>query len=147
MCRLYKKKYLSLKNNFINYSNFLFEENISGMESFYKTSVMISDWSGVAFEYAFGLGKPVIFIDMPKKINNSDFKLYKNDPIEINLRQQIGKLVSLQNLKNIVNILNDVYINRETYKDKIIKEREKNIYNLKTSSEKGAEYIYNLIKK
>ena len=47
------------------------------MKSFDKADLMISDWSGVAFEFAFGLEKPVIFIDLPKKINNSDFNYIK----------------------------------------------------------------------
>ena len=31
---------------------------------------MVSDWSGAALEYSFGLKKPVIFLDLPKKVNN-----------------------------------------------------------------------------
>ena len=35
--------------------------------SLYQSDLMISDWSGVAFEYAFAFNKPVIFCDVPKK--------------------------------------------------------------------------------
>ncbi len=144
--RLFKKKYMQLKNKFINHPNCIFEENISNMKSFYESSIMISDWSGAAFEFAFGLEKPVIFIDMPKKINNSDFNLYINEPIEISLRKKIGELITINKLEDIVNILNKVFKNKDTYKKRIILERKQTIYNVSKSASKGAEYIFNLIK-
>ena len=49
-----------------------FEQNVAGHDSLLASDVMISDWSGAALEYAFGLEKPVLFIDMPKKINNPE---------------------------------------------------------------------------
>ena len=33
---------------------------------------MVSDWSGVAMEFAFGLERPVLFIDVPRKTNNPE---------------------------------------------------------------------------
>ena len=116
------------------------------MKSFYESSIMISDWSGAAFEFAFGLEKPVIFIDMPKKINNSDFNLHINEPIEISLRKKIGELITIDKLEDIVNLLNKVFNNKDTYKKRIILERKQTIYNIGKSASKGAEYIYNLIK-
>ena len=34
---------------------------------------MVSDWSGVAYEFAFALKKPVLFVDTPRKIKNIDY--------------------------------------------------------------------------
>lgn len=144
--RLSKKKYLQFKNKFNNRPNCKFEENISNMNSLYESSIMISDWSGAAFEFAFGLEKPVIFIDMPKKINNSDFDLYTNEPIEISLRNKIGELITINKLASIVTLLNEVFYNRDKYKKRIISERNKIIYNVGDSASKGADYIFNLIK-
>ena len=97
-------------------------------------------------EFAFGLEKPVIFIDMPKKINNSDFDLYTNEPIEISLRNKIGELITINKLASIVTLLNEVFYNRDKYKKRIISERNKIIYNVGDSASKGADYIFNLIK-
>ncbi|MDA9734244.1 CDP-glycerol glycerophosphotransferase family protein [SAR116 cluster bacterium] len=135
--------YLKLKEKYNKF--FIFEENISGMNIFYDTDVMISDWSGVAFEFAFGLEKPVIFLDVPKKINNEDFKLYKNIPFEVLIREKIGKVISTDEINNINHIINDVYKDRLFYIDRIRKERKKNIYNLSKSSQIGAKYIKSLI--
>ena len=106
---------------------------------------MISDWSGSAFEFAFGLEKPVIFINLPKKINNSEFHLYESIPLEINLRKEIGEIVEMNDTNSIIDIINKVYNQKLKYKDKIKKIRNKTIYNISNSANKGAEYINNLI--
>ena len=142
--RLYKKKYNKLKEKFVHHPDCKFEENISNMSSYYLSDLMISDWSGTAFEFALGLEKPVIFIDLPKKINNSDFHLYQTEPIEIKLREKIGEIVKVEELEILINVLNKVYENKKIYKQKIIKAREKIIYNLGKSASKGANYIYSL---
>ena len=51
---------------------------------------MISDWSGAALDYAFGLNKPVVFIDVPKKINNLDYQEIGLDCFEEVIRDNIG---------------------------------------------------------
>ena len=59
---------------------------------------MISDWSGISFEYAFTFERQVIFIDVPKKElnpNSSDISL---EPIEISARKKIGHVISVNNL-------------------------------------------------
>ena len=50
----------------------------------------MSDWSGVAFEYALGLKKPVIFVDVPRKVNNQKYKEIQIDPIEVIIREHMG---------------------------------------------------------
>ena len=65
---------------------FSFERDIVGDESLYSSDIMISDWSGVALEYAFALKKPVIFCDLPRKINNKNYLELEIDPIEVSIR-------------------------------------------------------------
>jgi len=74
------KKYS--KNNLFQY-----EANIAGQESLHESDVMISDWSGAALDYAFGLNKPVWFVDVPRKINNVDYKELGIEPFEVMIRE------------------------------------------------------------
>mgnify|MGYP003326545469 CR=1 FL=1 len=46
---------------------------MSTQESLHRSDLMISDWSGAALDYALGLNKPVLFIDVPRKVNNLDY--------------------------------------------------------------------------
>lgn len=58
-----------------------------------ETDGLISDWSGVAFEFALGYEKPVFFIDTPQKILNANWKTYHPNPgVEVTYRPKIGRL-------------------------------------------------------
>ena len=52
--------------------------------------LMISDWSGAALEYAFGIERPVLFLDVARKINNPRYVDLGIEPIEARMREQIG---------------------------------------------------------
>lgn len=140
-----KKVYNRLKNKYRKKINISFEENITNMNSFYFSDIMISDWSGAAFEFSFGLEKPVIFIDTPKKINNVDYNLFKSVPFEMEIRSKIGKLVYLDEIKNLKSIINSTYNNMDQFVKNIIKLRKKELYNFKDSSSIGSKYIYDLL--
>jgi len=55
--------------------------------------LMVSDWSGAALEFAFGLERPVIYIDTPRKVNNPDWAALGIEPIEASLRETLGVIV------------------------------------------------------
>jgi hypothetical protein len=141
-----KKKYNSLKKKFSNAHNIEFHENVASMNIYLDSSIMISDWSGAAFEFALGLEKPVIFIDVPKKINNEDFKLYNSIPFEVNFREKIGKIIEINQISKLNYILEDVFKERKNFQKKINIERNKVIYNLGNSSHKGFSYLESIIK-
>jgi YidC/Oxa1 family membrane protein insertase len=54
---------------------------------------MITDWSGASIEYAFTLERPVLFIDVPKKIHNPDYEKLPEIPLEISIRDKIGEII------------------------------------------------------
>jgi len=89
-----KKLINSIKEKFGKNKNFIFEESVIPSESFHNSKCLISDWSGISFEYAFVFEKPIIFIDVPKKILNTEFNRISSEPIEIAIREKIGKIVS-----------------------------------------------------
>ena len=65
---------------------FSHEVNTVGQESLHDSDVMISDWSGVALEYMLALNKPVLYVDVPKKVNNPEYRRIAMDPLEIGVR-------------------------------------------------------------
>ena len=87
-----KDKVDEIINLYKNNPSFTFEDNNAGQESFYHSDIMVSDWSGAALEYAFALNKPIIFCDIPKKINNLNYHEIENVPIEISIREKIGTI-------------------------------------------------------
>ena len=117
---------------------FNYESSINENKSLYFSDLMVSDWSGAALDFAFGLKKPVLFIDVPKKVNNPDYLKLGIVPFEIRIRDKIGKVVSdieQIKLKDIKNILNK-NINQHIITDAV--------YNLGKSDVIGSEMIYEI---
>lgn len=55
---------------FKNFTNFTFDTTTSYLDSYLKSEVLITDFSGTAYTYAFSKEKPVIFYS-----NNKDYKI------------------------------------------------------------------------
>ena len=94
-----------------------------------------------SLEYAFTFERPVIFIDVPKKILNPNWSDITLEPIETSIRDQIGHVVSPNNLQEILELIRILGKNTQNI-SKLIKEiREKTVYNIGESAKIGAEYI------
>jgi YidC/Oxa1 family membrane protein insertase len=98
---------------------------------------MISDWSGSALDYAFGLNKPVLFMDVPRKVNNPNYEKIPLTPIEVSIREKIGDIAQ-PGADNIVAKVKECY-NKTMPPDLLT-----NIYNIGKSGEVGAAYIIEL---
>jgi len=135
-----KKIIKTVEEKFGNNPNFILEEGIIPPEKFHNSKCMISDWSGVSFEYAFTFERPVIFIDLPKKILNSDSGDISLEPIEISIRDKIGYVISPKNLEKIPEIIKNTDSDSTT-NERIIKIRSETVYNLGKSAKIGVEAI------
>ncbi len=110
---------------------FKYEKSVSSLESFYQSDFMISDWSGAALEYSFGLKKPVIFLDLPKKINNPMYKEIDIIPLEVSVREDIGVVTSVDQITtSLINSLPYGQVNPEEY-----------VFNIGKSDFYGVKYI------
>jgi CDP-glycerol glycerophosphotransferase (TagB/SpsB family) len=127
-----------------NNSNFELEVNIASQDSLHKSDLMISDWSGAALDYSFGLGKPVLFIDVPRKVNNPEYELLDIVPFEVWIRDNIGKTHSATELDSLSDSVNEILSN-DTYAD-IDSIAQQNIFNIGKSAEVGAKYLAQLLK-
>lgn len=76
--------------------NVEFEINSHKEDSLFEADILITDWSGIAFEYAFGIERPVLFINTPRKVFNADYERLGMQPMEVRLRSEIGFSVSLE---------------------------------------------------
>lgn len=133
------KRLDEIKKKFQKNKLFSFESNVSSVRSLFKAKLMISDWSGAALEFGIALGKPVIFIDIPKKVNNPLYEDIPIIPFEVHMRTKIGSIVSEDTI-NLENEISDCMQSEKSY------DLLTNVYNVGNSDKKGAEYLLNLIK-
>lgn len=131
-----KNKINKILTKHLNNPLFNYEKNVDSQESLHDSDFMISDWSGAALDYAFGLNKPVFFLDIPRKINNPNYKDINIEPFESFIRNIIGTVIkdveTLLKLKNNSNSFNDYkkfyYQNSNKNGAKALKEILSNIH-------------------
>ena len=145
--RKWPKIIKTIKNEFKNNSNFEMETDVSSFESIYSTYGLISDWSGIGFEYAFVCERPVIYVDVPHKNNNPDYNKIPYEPLESSIRNLIGKVISPTELESIPNIIESTYENIDHFKTKIQELRNETVFNFGQSGIKGAQEIVKILLK
>ena len=133
--RRFENKFNDFSFKFEKNSNFKTDTTKSNIEVMEKCEFLVTDWSGVSFEFAYTFKRPVIFVEVPKKVLNDNYLECSNQPIEITDRIELGTiLIDLKN-QNITSIIEDLRQKESDYKIKIEKNLKKNVYNLKSSSQ------------
>ena len=140
-----KKKVKEIFKKFSEEDDFSMECNISNFNSFSSSDIMITDWSGSSLEFAFGFEKPILFVDVPKKINNPEFKKINLIPIEVSVREKIGKIISPDKLESIPKELKELILRTDEFQKQIVDIRNESIFNIKESKKYGAETIIELL--
>lgn len=128
---------------FSNNNLFFFDSSIASINSLVDSDLMISDWSGAALDYSLGLKKPILFIDVPKKINNPNYEKINLEPIEARLREDLGEIIRLSDIALIPKKIRHLLTNFDC--GKINEIRVKNVYNLGSSDKIGAQEINKIL--
>ncbi len=124
-----------------------FELDFSSDHSLYDSDVVISDWSGTAYEFAFITKKPVLFVDTPPKVNNEDYGLLTVEPLEISLRDQIGRRVAMADMAAVPQMLRELLENGADWERRITDIFDRTIANFGHSGEAGGKYVADTIRK
>ena len=135
----------SIQERFSQQPNFSYEENIVSTQSLYSSDIMISDWSGAALEYSFGLELPVLFVDVPRKINNSEYDKILLEPLEVHIRSEIGTILPLDKIQVAPTLIEELCSHQGGRLEKIKLARDKWVFNVGDSGVKGAGYISQVI--
>jgi len=136
----------ALESEFKDNPSFFLERSVATDDSLLKADVLISDCSGVTLEYAFGTERPVIFLDVPYKIKNERYGELGMEPLELSLMSKIGVKVSPGKLDSLPTVIDRFMKEKETFKEQILREREKNVFAFNRSSAVSARYIMDIIK-
>ncbi len=130
-----------IHDSFSSNTDFLLETSVSTDDSLLQSDLLICDCSGVALEYSLGTERPVLFLDVPYKIQNDRYKEVKIETLELQLRTEIGKIVSLDCLDTINEEVDSLISEKDKYKVRIQQIREKYVFDFGMSSEIGAKHI------
>ena len=140
-----KEKFEILKDQYKNDKTIEIQTDFSSNNTVFDADLMITDWSGICYEYAFTTKKPVLFINSPMKIMNPNYKEIDVEPINIWCRNKIGRELELNELDTIDKEVESMLKSSKEYKKKITDITNEYVYNLGHSGEVGAEYIIECI--
>ncbi len=121
--------------------DFIIETDFSSNVTVYTADLLITDWSGISFEFCFTTGKPCLFINTQLKVVNSDYKKIPLVPFDITARSKVGRQIEKSEVKQIAEVVEELLTHQEEYRERIEELRQKHFYNLGHSGEVGAEYI------
>ncbi len=130
-----------IKERFRDDPNVEVQTDFTKNNTVYEADVMITDWSGIAYEYAYTTCKPVLFIDTPMKIMNPEYQKIDTVPINIWMREVIGAVIRPDHMEQVPGTIQYMLDHREEYRSKIEEFVNEYVYNLGTSGEVGARYI------
>ena len=134
-----------IKEKFEKNPDFLLDTNTSSFEQLFSSYALITDWSGIGYEYAFVCERPVIYVDVPKKSHNKEYEKIGLVPFEISIRDKIGEVISVQNIETIPDRIEFLYSNSNNFENKIQKIRNNAIFNIGESGKITASEIIRII--
>ena len=121
------------------------QTDFSSNSTVFEADMMITDWSGIAYEYAFTTCRPVLFIDTPMKIMNPEYQKIDVKPINIWMRAEIGAVVAPDHMNELAPAVTNLIENSAQYHDKIDRFVHEYVYNLGSSAQVGADYLISAI--
>jgi YidC/Oxa1 family membrane protein insertase len=121
------------------------ERSIATEDSFHEADVMVSDFSGAAYEYALGTLRPVLFIDVARKTLNPNWQELGLPTFEDKMRFEVGRVLPPEDLPRIDQAMLELLRQNTQYKARIEKLRQSAIYNFGRSAEVGARVIKDLM--
>jgi YidC/Oxa1 family membrane protein insertase len=113
------------------------EESASLLES----DLLISDWSAMAIEYALGLGKPVLFVDVPPRVRNPRYAELGLEPMEMRIRWELGRILPLDRLADAPQYVAELIRGAGEFRERSVAFRAQWAFNFGRSVEVGAREI------
>ncbi len=113
------------------------EESASLLES----DLLICDWSAMAIEYALGLGKPVLFVDVPPRVRNPKYAELGLEPMELRIRRELGTVLPLDRLADAPRRVAELLRGAAEFRQRSAALREEWAFNVGRSVEAGAREI------
>ena len=141
--RHYPEKLQALQAKFASSPNFTLQSDFSSNETVFNADVLVTDWSGTAYEYSFTTLKPCLFINTPMKVMNPDYRDIDVTPFDISIRNQIGIALEPGQIDQIAPAVHRLLHEQAFSPDSIAALRSQSLFNIGKAASVGADYLIN----
>lgn len=139
--RHFENKLIALDEKYADKKDFTLQMDFSSNSTVFNADILMTDWSGIGYEYSFTTLKPTLFINTPMKVMNPDYEEIRVVPFDIEVRDKLGIAVELTEIDTIDTAVEKL-LHEEIYsKESMLQMREKYLYNVSKSAQVGANYI------
>lgn len=122
-------------------SRLTFELDFTVNKSIYSSDLLITDWSGIAYEFAFATKRPVLFVNTKMKVENPDWEEIGETPAEIYLRPKIGVALEKDELDRTATAVSSLIEKSEEYHNLIDSIKREHLFSYGTNGAEGVKYI------
>ena len=119
----------------------LFERDFSSNETVFASDILITDWSTVAFEFAFSTHKPCVFIDTPMKVGNPKWEELGIPPTDITLRDKVGVSLDPSDMGRLADVVAEMLANQGAWRDRIAQVTCETVFNLGSGAEAAGQWV------
>ena len=120
---------------------FRYVERMEESASLFESDLLVCDWSAMAIEYALGLGKPVLFVDVPPRVRNPRYAELGLEPMEMRIRRELGTVLPLDRVWEAPRYVAELLLRGADFRKRIAERREEWGFNFGRSAEVGAREI------
>lgn len=117
------------------------ETDFSSNVTIYTADVLITDWSGIAYEFSFATLKRTLYVNTPMKILNPDFDKYKTKPFDLVIREKIGVTIMPDEAGKTADVVKGMLDSQESDIEVLRGIREQSIFNIGHGGEVTGQYL------
>lgn len=139
--RRFPAKMQAIAEKFRGAPDVVVEMDFAANTSIYDADILITDWSGIAYEYAFTTKRPVVFVNTPMKVVNPEWEKIGITPTNIFFRDIAGVSVDTGDLARIPSIVNDILAHPDKFRSRIETMLSEYFFNPGHSGEVAGKYI------
>lgn len=138
------KQMASIEDDLSKYPNFSVDKNPSGEQSMEIADLLISDISGIIFDFAFIYQKPIVLLSGDTDISGLEAEFVSHQVWEFGIFDEIAYVVKSDEINDIVNIVkNKLSTDTKGNLDKI---KSKYLFNFGEAGEAGSKQLIELLK-
>lgn len=134
----------AVRDHFLGQERFEYIDRMDETDSILRSDILVCDWSAMAMEYAMGLEKPVLFIDVPRRIRNPNWQELGIEPVEASIREEVGEVLAPTALEQAPEAIERLLANAGRFRERMRELREMSVYRLGHSIPDGAAEIARL---
>lgn len=122
-------------------TNVEIQTDFSSNSPILEADVLITDWSSIAFEFAFTTKRPVLFINTPMKVMNDEYDKIKTKPLDIVLRDVLGESIEPNDIERAAEIIDKFVADKEHYSKQITAALNEHVFNVGKSKKVYGRYV------